>query len=113
MMASNSPPKRTNKPPKILKLTGMLFPWKQGQPVYLELSRSQYCYLPVFDEEWLLRETMEKAKAKFDKIKRIDDGPEFLTSFPPRCSKAHPYRSELPVHSGRENQMDRASMASV
>lgn len=85
-MATNAP-KPTGKLIEFIALTGMLLPWRQEQPVYLKLGGSDYYYLPVFGEEWLLRETMEKARTSFEKIKQINSSPEFLTSFPVHIQK--------------------------
>lgn len=30
-------------------MTGMLFPWKDGQPVLLEMPMSEHRYMPLFD----------------------------------------------------------------
>jgi hypothetical protein len=43
---------------------------------------SDVLYLPVFSSEKQLREVLAKGRVPFDKIKHIDDGPEFMDSIP-------------------------------
>lgn len=63
-------------------LTGLIFPWKDGQPLTLGVSGSQSLYLPVFHEEQQLRTMMKHAQVEFDSIKLIQDGSEFLSGIP-------------------------------
>jgi len=83
------PPKPTGKPATEVSLTGMLIPWStwspsaplgEDQPVLLNMPGSPSFYLPCFTTEDKLRQTMGRAKIEFQKIKRIDDGREFLAS---------------------------------
>jgi hypothetical protein len=65
-------------------LTGKLFPWDNhmNQPVLLAMPGSEFNYLPLFSTVDALRELMERANVPFDKIKHVDDGPEFMSSIP-------------------------------
>jgi len=77
-------PRRTDKPPEDVTLTGKLFPWKNNQPVFLRVPKSPYYYLPCFSTEEKLRDVLKRAGVEFASIKQIQDGPEFLTTeFPP------------------------------
>jgi hypothetical protein len=65
----------------------MLFPWRmtgfvRGAPVFLAMPGSRAVHVPCFAEETPLRAFMARAGLTFDRIKRIDDGDEFLDSLP-------------------------------
>lgn len=77
-------PKPTGKPLETVELTGMLFPWENGQPVFLGMPGSDYLYLPCFSTEEALRLVLGSASVSFEKIKMIEDGKEFIESFPRR-----------------------------
>ena len=62
-------------------LTGTLFPWCDGMPVYLRMPGSPFLYLPCFTHESALRDVMRQAGVTFDKIKQIADGVEFMACF--------------------------------
>lgn len=77
-------PKPTGKPAAPVSLTGTLIPWSsEDQPVLLNMPGSRHFYLPCFTTEDRLREMMGRAGISFQKIKQVDDGPEFLTSVSP------------------------------
>lgn len=76
------PPKRTNKPPQEIELTGSLIPMASGQPVLLEMPESDLLYLPTFTEVSRLYTCLEKAGIEFDSILSVVDGREFLQSIP-------------------------------
>ena len=76
------PPQRTNRPPETVTLTGLLFPWRNGQPVLLNVFGSPSLHLFCFKEKSNLLDICARAGASFDTVKQIDDGPEFLSSVP-------------------------------
>lgn len=65
---------------KEINITGYLFPWNNGQPFFLKIEGSSSTYIPVFEDKNKLEEAMDGIP--FQKIKRIDDGGEFLDSIP-------------------------------
>lgn len=75
-------PRRTDKPLELVDLTGMFCAFFEGQPVFLHFGGSNDLYVLCASDEDVLREFTGKAKAKFDSIKRITNGREFLDSFP-------------------------------
>lgn len=75
-------PRLVNGEVKEVSLTGMIFPWKYGQPVLLSMPMSDALYLALFDSEVDLRAVMDKVGVPFDGIKLIDNGSEFLQSLP-------------------------------
>ena len=81
---STPPPKQVG-PVKDLVLTGMLMPWKNGQPSFVHMQGvgSTVFYLPLFDTEETLRAVLARADVSFDSIKHVDDGTDFLDSIPP------------------------------
>jgi hypothetical protein len=68
-------------PLKEVTLTGQIFAWKDGQPVFLQMPGSPSRYLPCFKTEKDLRALYARLGLPFTSIKLIEDGPEFLTSF--------------------------------
>lgn len=77
------PPRRTEKSPEDVVLTGLLFAWRNGQPVLVHVIGSLQFHLFLFDSAEKLREELASIGAAFDSIKQVDDGPEFLASIPP------------------------------
>lgn len=66
-----------------LTLTGMLIPWRTtGGPVLLSMPACDDFFLALFSTEGKLREVLGRAGVKFDRIKHIDDGVEFIRSLP-------------------------------
>ena len=80
-----TPPVPTGAPPAIIRLTGRLVPFDaDNQPVWIEIPDSPHRYLPIFDTQRELVHVLAKAGIRYEKIKRIDDGREFLESIPRR-----------------------------
>ena len=77
-----APPQPTGKPPAEISLTGMLFAWKAGQPVLIEMPGSDLRYLACFSTAARLREMHGAAGIVFDGIKMIEDEADFLSSIP-------------------------------
>jgi hypothetical protein len=75
-------PKPTGKPPELVSLTGLLFPWLEYAPALLRMPGSPHLYLPCFHTPEKLRALMDRAGTHFSSIKQIEDGPMFLSSFP-------------------------------
>lgn len=73
-------PFSTGKITESVNLTGMIFPWKDGQPALLSVPGSNFRYLPCFSDEEKLRSLMAQAGVLFDSIKKIEDGKTFLYS---------------------------------
>ena len=66
---------------KSIDLTNALFPWDSVVPCYLRMPNSEYLYLPCFTSEDKLRTLMTQVGITGYTIKKIEDGPEFMTSF--------------------------------
>jgi hypothetical protein len=82
-LTSEEPPTRTGTPPRAVELSGQLIAWgKDDQPVLLRVTGSPQWHLPCFASEGQLRTQSWRAGVGFHKIKRIEDGREFLTSVP-------------------------------
>ena len=81
-MSEDFAPRPTGKPVEEVTLTGMLLPWKAGDPVLLRMPACDDEFLPLFTREEDLREVLRQAGASFDSIKQVDDGREFLDSLP-------------------------------
>jgi hypothetical protein len=66
----------------IVTLEGALFAWNRTreQPVLLAMPGSDLHYIACFSSAAKLREVHARARAPFDLIKQIEDGPEFLAS---------------------------------
>lgn len=76
-------PRSTGKAPVDIDLAGQLTPfYDNGQPVLLNMPKSPHLYLPCFATADELRSAMGRAGVAFDRIKQIDDGPDFLASIP-------------------------------
>lgn len=64
-------------------LTGMIFPWTaEGQPAFLRVPGSSALYLPLFSDPTMLKIVMDGTSTPYVKVKKIDDGFEFLDSIP-------------------------------
>jgi len=76
------PPPKQIGPVKELALTGQLMPWKNSQPVLLNMQGvgPDTFYLPLFEEEDQLRSVL--VGIEFESIKMVEDGAEFLDSIP-------------------------------
>lgn len=59
----------------------MLFAWAEDQPVLLKIAGSPLFYLACFTSADNLRAMHLHLDAPFEKIKQIEDGLEFLSSF--------------------------------
>lgn len=75
-------PRRTNKPPEAVNLTGLLFAFFESQPTFLNFGGSEDLYLVCCADADTLRDVMRAAGANFDSIKQIVDAAEFLSSVP-------------------------------
>lgn len=93
-------PVRTGKPEEAVTLTNCLFAvntriWmhqvQHGQmgpgqavvdPVVLRMPGSESLYLPIFDNEDLLNETLSRMQIEVGQVMKIDDGHEWLESIP-------------------------------
>lgn len=64
-------------------LTGSYIPWKDDQPVFLNVPGSEKDYLPLFSDPEKLRAVMNRAGAEYESVKRVHDGREFHESIPP------------------------------
>ena len=64
----------------MMDLTGKIFAWAHGQPVFINMPGSSHLYLPLFDTREELEEVMTKAGAKWRSIKQVEDGAEFLST---------------------------------
>ena len=65
---------------KEVDVTGYLFPWNAGQPFFLKIEGSDSTYIPVFENKEKLDDAMDGIP--YQKVKKIDDGWEFLDSIP-------------------------------
>lgn len=66
-----------------VRLTGALIPWAaDDQPAVVQWPGSAQLYLPCFTSASDLIAEMAGAAIPIAKIKRIEDGPEFLSSIP-------------------------------
>jgi hypothetical protein len=74
-------PHRVGTPERSVSLTGTVFPWKDWQPVFFRMPQSDYLYIPCFTDVDKLRDMMARLNIRDYKIKQVDNGPEFLTSF--------------------------------
>jgi|SRR5208282_552853 len=81
-MSSTPAPTRTGKPLEELTLDDALIPWKNEQPVLLNMPGSPHEYLALFSSEEKLRELTARAKVEFDSIKQVQEQHEFLESIP-------------------------------
>lgn len=81
-VTATPPPQRTGKPAESVSLTGLLFAWSGQDPILVNLPGTESLYLPCFSDEGNLRAMHEAAQVRFDRIKRIDNGAEFLRSIP-------------------------------
>lgn len=76
-------PRSTGKDPETISLDGCLIPYyADEQPVLLNMPMSEDFYLPCFASEDELRSVMGRVGVSFDRIKQIEDGPDFLASIP-------------------------------
>jgi hypothetical protein len=82
METPNQPPRRISGKLETINLTGMIFPWKDEQPVWLSINGSPDFYLPVFTTPTKLRRAMKIFALPYESVKRIDDHHEFLESIP-------------------------------
>jgi hypothetical protein len=62
-------------------LTGHLVAWGREQPILLRMLGSKLWYLAAFSTESQLRELYARVGVKVERIKQIDDGPQFMSSF--------------------------------
>jgi hypothetical protein len=72
-------------PERDTTLTGLLFPWKNDQPVLIHMLgvSPEVFYLPLFENADQLREVCGRANIEFESIKQVEDGAEFFSSIPP------------------------------
>jgi hypothetical protein len=79
-------PRRTERPPAVLDLTGMLLPWHAGQPSFIELPGKGDTFLiavAIFSSVDKLEAAWKAIALPYDRIKQICDHWEFLASIPP------------------------------
>lgn len=74
-------PKVLSKPTPI-NLDGMIYPERDGQPIFLNIQGSPLTYIGIFRTEERLKQSMIEIKKEYDNIKEILDGGEFLDSIP-------------------------------
>ncbi len=74
------PPKNIGDRSKEIDITGYLFPWKDGQPFFMQMLGSKATYIPVFEDKIKLDIGMNGIE--YEKIKQIEDGQQFLDSIP-------------------------------
>ena len=65
-----------------IDVTNYLFPWKDGQPVYVN-GGGPDLFIPIFSTAAKLRHTMAVFGVEYDSIKRIERPRTFFGSFPP------------------------------
>ena len=68
-------------PASSVSLTGTVFPWHEGQPIFLKMPESDYLYMACFTDVDKLRAMMVRLKIQDYSIKQVQDVHEFLTSF--------------------------------
>lgn len=75
-----------------VRIKGCIFPTFKGEPVLLRVPSSDFLYLPIFStlEKFLV--IFDKLKFEHDKIMKIDDTKEFLSSIPPDVKVAIDFR---------------------
>lgn len=76
---SSDTPRPTGRQANV-QLTGCLLLWRNGQPVATRVDGSDGVYVPVFSSQEKLLLWTAEAGIQYDKIKRIDNGTEFLES---------------------------------
>ncbi len=64
-------------------LTGALLPWDttKKQPCFLRMPDSEYLYIPCFTSIDQLRAMMVQIGVTEYRVKQVDDGREFMSSF--------------------------------
>lgn len=82
-------PKPTGKPEQGVTLTGALLPWKDGQPVLMQMPGAPFNYLPCFHDVGEAQSFLEEWSIEYDSIKQIDNGDEFLESLLPYFLSDH------------------------
>ena len=88
---------------RVIHLTGMLLPWKDGGPWSMHVNGSSLLYVPIFKDADELRAFMILNAFSYDKIKQIEDHEDFLASLreslgehAPECRLAvNPYYTGL------------------
>ena len=76
------PPKRTEKPPEDVSLTGKYIPWSGDHPALLRMPGTDALYFPCFSTHQSLLAVMTRVGSDFTGIKVIGDGKEFIASIP-------------------------------
>lgn len=64
--------------PRAISITGYVIPWRNGEPVLLEMAGCNDYFLPVFSLPEKLRAAM--SGIQYDSVKKIDNGLEFVDS---------------------------------
>jgi hypothetical protein len=87
-------PHRTGAPPRVISLTGKIFPWNPStqQPWYIHIGETPDLYLACFSEAPALRAVMARIGVTGYTIKLIQDDFEFRSSIPSRLD------AETPLH---------------
>lgn len=67
---------------KTIDITGYLFPWLAGRPLFVQVHGSKDIFLSVFSTKGKLVSHMALCKLAFDSIGRIDHMWEFLNTLP-------------------------------
>ena len=76
------PPQRTSKPLEHgISLVGCLIPFRDGQPVLLEVGATRP-YIPIFSTIEKLKGTLQYVRAPYDSIKQIEEDEGFIESIP-------------------------------
>ena len=83
MADENPPAPQALGEPFELDIDGYILPLRGGQPVWLEIPGLPGHALPIFSNQAALdRAATELPDFGYDQLKKIDDGPEFLSSIP-------------------------------
>ena len=80
--SKSPPPWQTSQTVVTMDITGYLFPWRSGQPVFVLIGGTDDYFLPLFATAQKLRDLMTAIKVEFDRIKQINNQREFLASIP-------------------------------
>lgn len=57
---------------KSVQLAGMLIPWHDDHPAFVNVPGSDTLYMPIFENDTDLRACMATSQVEFDKIKEIE-----------------------------------------
>jgi len=105
MVDSELPPRPTGHPPEEVTLTGKVFPWEDGCPVFLRIAGSPFRWLPCFSDASKLRGFLEQCGVSHERIKVIDDHRGFIESFPRKRSDGMEIRLMIDPHRTEEGKI--------